>query len=271
MVMKKNKICGRTFLSSSVLFTKTKNVIDLTQINMIMKNAKKLLMLVTVGALSLLVGCKDEVSPTGTVNLTAKTSGTTSINTGRTEAAVVISDFQISIRDVIFKSDVDGDGVIDDSTDVAFRGPYQLDLLNGVDAISQSIGSVQVPNGVYTELRFKFHKDADLDVSHPLFDRSIFIAGTINGTPFEMWHDTSENLDIGKATGVSVNNNTVDLVINFTIEQFLSSVVTITLNDAVDGNADGLIEINPNDPDGNKNIADDLKTNVKGAADLLDL
>ena len=54
------------------------------------------------------------------------------------------------------------------------------------------------------------------------------------------------------------------------VDQFLNSLHEIDLSQAVDGNGDGLIEIHPNDPDGNKEIAELLKENIKEAADLLD-
>jgi len=166
-------------------------------------------------------------------------------------------------------TDHDDDGLADDSTEIGFRGPYQLDLLNGSDAITQTIGTVEVPNGTYRQLRFKFHKDEDLASSEPLFDRSIFITGKINDKPFELWHDTSENLDVGKSTGVIVSGNEINLTVNFTVSQFLNSLHVIDLSTAEDKNQNGLIEINTNDPDGNKEIADLLKENIKVAADLL--
>lgn len=240
-----------------------------------MKLLSRVLGLAVIISMTLVSCNKDNESPVGSVTLKASTSGGNSFTQGgriggKTEAEIIITDFQISIRDVYFKTDVDSDGKADDSTDVAFRGPYQLDLLNGADAVTQTIGTADVPNGEYNEMRFKFHKDYDMPTDHPLYDRSIFIAGTIDGVPFEMWHDTSENLDIGRNTGVIVNNNEVNLVINFTIEQFLNASVAVDLSTAVDGNQDGLIEINTNDPDGNKALADDLKENIKAAADILD-
>ncbi len=260
---------GRNLLKSSVLYAKPNNY-----------KMKKLTRLVSYVAFTLVfvffASCsKDEPSPVGTVNLSVRSTGINTFTTGRDEgrmkAEVVITDFQISIRDVILKTDVDDDGISDDSTEVAFRGPYQLDLLDGSDALVQSIGSAQIPNGIYEELRFKFHKDEDLSPDEPLFDKSIFISGTINGVPFEMWHDTSENLDIGKNSGgIVVKENVVDLVVEFSIDQFLDSVVQIDLSNAEDRNQDGLIEINPNDEDGNKEIAEDLKTNIKATADLLE-
>lgn len=231
-----------------------------------MKKVKSFLAVAMIATMGFLVSCENEnPSPMGTVNLKFAASGIDIANSGgRTAAAIEITDFQISIRDVILITDQD------DSTEVAFRGPYQLDLLNGSDAVSETIGSAIVPNGVYKELRFKFHKDEDLSPSEPLFDRSIFIAGTIGDKPFELWHDTSENFDIGKSTGIVVNDNVVNLTVNFTINQFLNSHTIIDLSQAVDGNEDGLIEINTNDPDGNKEIVDALKENIKISADLLE-
>jgi hypothetical protein len=179
---------------------------------------------------------------------------------------VEITDFQISIRDVIFKISDDNA----DTSDIAFRGPFALDLLNGADAIAETIGNVAIPFGTYEEVRLKFHKDEDSPSSDPLYDRSIFIAGTIDGVPFEMWHDTSENLDIEKSGGFVIGEGELALTIDFSLSQFLNSEHQIDLSEATDGNEDGLIEINPNDPDGNKDIADDLKDNIKAAADLLE-
>lgn len=225
------------------------------------------LLTMTVLATVILWSCKDGES-SGNIQLSVGSSGATSFagarsSSERTSAQVEITDFQISIRDVTFKMP-NGD-----TAEVSFRGPYQLDLLNGTSTVKTIIGSLEVPNGNYEEVRFKFHKDEDLDVQHPLYDRSIYLAGTIDNLPFEMWHDTSENLDVGKTGGVTVDGNSVDLTVNFTIDQFLNSLHNIDLSSAVDGNEDGLIEINTNDPDGNKEIADQLKENIKMAADLL--
>ena len=240
---------------------------------------KTVVRFIVIGIISIpmlmLSSCSEDGS-FGTVNLSVAIKGSNVINKGgrtggRTKAVIEITDFQISIRDVVFKVDDDNNNGIDDDTlDIGFRGPFLLDLLSGADALSQSIGSAEVPNGTYQELRFKFHKSEDGASSGPLNGKSILVKGTIDGTPFEMWHDTSENLDIGKSTGVVVADNSVSIEVTFSIDQFLTSEVDVDLSQAVDGNGDGLIEINPNDPDGNKDLAEQLKRNIKAAADLLD-
>ncbi|MDH3796182.1 MAG: hypothetical protein OER83_04860, partial [Flavobacteriaceae bacterium] len=88
-------------------------------------------------------------------------------------------------------------------------------------------------------------------------------------TPFVFWHDTSENLDVGRSTGVEVSGGVINFTVEFDMSQFLSSLNQIDLMQATDGNQDGTIEIFPNDQDGNQDIADDLKENIKATADLI--
>jgi hypothetical protein len=234
-----------------------------------MKNVKNLF--AAFALTGLMMACAtEEVGPDqGSLSLMFQSSGSNSFGSESARlsgtSAVEITDFQIAIRDVTFKSSDK-----DTSSTVNFRGPYQLDLLNGSDALSQTIGEVEIPNGMYKEVRFELHKDKDVEASNPLYDRSIYLKGTINGIPFEMWHDTSENFDIGRSTGVEVKDNKVELVVNFSLDQFLSSKHQIDLTQAKDGDGDGLIEINSKDEDGNKELADLLKENIKMAADLLD-
>lgn len=222
--------------------------------------------------LSILVLSCSNNDENGGINLTisainSSASKLTS-NSKTSNAVVVFTDFKISIRDVVFKNDDDINSSLD-TDEIQFRGPYQIDLLNNTDALSQTIGNAFVPDGKYKEMRFKFHKDEDLPASNDLFDKSIYIEGTIDGTPFVFWHDTSENLDVGRSTGVLVQGNTVNFTVQFNTSQFLSSLNQIDLSQATDNNNDGLIEIFPNDEDGNQDIADALKDNIKMAADLL--
>ncbi|MDP3312166.1 DUF4382 domain-containing protein [Lutibacter sp.] len=221
--------------------------------------------------ISLLMFSCSEDDNNGRIQLTvnaSKSAAKKSLYKKETNSNVVFTDFQISIRDVVFKNDDDINSNLD-TDEIQFRGPYQIDLLNSTDVLSETIGDAFVPNGTYKELRFKFHKDKSLSNTHKLYDKSIYIEGTINGIPFVFWHDTSENLDLGRNTGVKVENGKVNFTVQFNINQFLNSLHTIDLTTAKDGNSDGIIEINPNDNDGNKEIAKLLKENIKKTAKIL--
>ncbi|RLD27655.1 MAG: hypothetical protein DRI75_08940 [Bacteroidetes bacterium] len=235
-----------------------------------MKNFKFLFL--TLLTLAIISCSKDNNNGEGGINLTIsavnQSVSKSAINQKAFAADVIFTDFRISIRDVVFKNDDDATSSLD-TDEIQFRGPYQIDLLDGTNALSQTIGNVFVPDGRYKELRFKLHKDEDLPATDDLFDRSIYIEGTIDGVPFVFWHDTSENLDVGRSTGVLVQDGIVDFTVQFDISQFLSSLNQIDLSQATDNNGNGLIEIFPNDQDGNQGIAADLKENIKMAADLM--
>lgn len=236
-----------------------------------MKSIKKMCLL---GIAIVMASCSNETDE-GKIQLrfeglnSSAISGKSVTPAGKGNENVIFTDFKISIRDVVFKNDDDPNSSLD-TDEIQFRGPYQIDLLDGSDALSQTIGSVVVPDGLYKELRFKFHKDEDLPATDDLFDKSIFIEGTIDGTPFVFWHDTSENLDVGRSTGVQVAGGVVNFTVSFDIDQFLSSFNEIDLSLATDNNQDGIIEIYPNDGDGNQDIADSLKENIKMTADIID-
>ena len=98
---------------------------------------------IIIGALLILASCgKEESSIQFTfsgVNTSLKTTQTNAV------AEVDITDFRLSIRDVEFKLD-ESDL---DSTEVQFRGPYDVDLMSETDALSQTIGEEPVEAGTY--------------------------------------------------------------------------------------------------------------------------
>lgn len=227
---------------------------------------KKILLLLL--AVAIFASCSDDEDENGKVMLTFEGVNETMKPTlKKVIAEVVFTDFKLSIRDVEFKKD-ESDL---DSNNVEFRGPFDVDLMSETDALTQTLGTVDVPDGTYKVVRFKLHKSTDREMSDVLYDRSIYMKGTINGLPFEFWHDTSENFDIENLGGIVVSGNTVEISVKFVMDQFLSSLYTIDLSLATDEDQDNLIEINPDDDDSNGEIADKLKENIKAAADLIKL
>ncbi|MDN5203903.1 hypothetical protein QQ008_21100 [Fulvivirgaceae bacterium BMA10] len=75
--------------------------------------------------------------------------------------------------------------------------------------------------------------------------------------------------DIVESTGFNVNGNTLNLTANFNIDQFINAVHQVDLTLATNGNQDGLIAVNTNDKDGNKELVDLMKENIKASADLI--
>ncbi|MDH5717723.1 MAG: DUF4382 domain-containing protein [Spirochaetia bacterium] len=176
---------------------------------------------------------------------------------------VVITDFQMSFRDIKL------DKLNATNSEIEFTGPFQIDLLNDTQSLTETIGSGEITAGTYKKVRFVLHKSTDIDTNHVLYDRSIYIAGTINGTNFIMHHDTSENIEIQSDAGIEVNENTTGLLVDINLDNLLSG---IDLTTAEDSNNDGLIDISPitNDDNINRDLAESLKDNIKLVADFLE-
>jgi hypothetical protein len=189
---------------------------------------------------------------------------------------VVLSSFKINLKEIEFEfaegSDDDDDD--DDSSDddgfyngddeFELNGPFELDLLNQNAVVT----TVTIPNGTYEEVEFKLHKSTN--ANSPMFNKSIEITGTINGTPFVFWHTIDEDFEIDYEDAnqnLVVNNNSYDIVFNFDLNQVLSLV---DLSSAQDGDGDGTIEIGPNDTDGNQALANQIANSIEDSCDLDD-
>lgn len=203
-------------------------------------------------------------------NLTIKARATYASNRlagFRANAAVTLNSFKINLKEIEFEMDDDfssGDGFYGDDDDIELRGPFELNLLNGTTEIT----SLDVPNGVYKEVEFKMAKNTTS--GNAMFNKSIEIKGTIDGTPFEFWHNVEEDFEIdydNTNQNIVVTDNTTTVFFDFDLNAAINS---IDFSVATDGDGDGIIEINPNDTDGNQSLANLIKDRIKDSCDLDD-
>lgn len=189
---------------------------------------------------------------------------------------VVLSTFKINLKEIEFEfaegydddngddDSYDDDGFYNGDDEFELNGPFELDLLNQNAVVT----TVTIPNGTYEEVEFKLHRNTNS--SSPMFNKSIEITGTINGTPFVFWHNVDEDFEIDYEDAnqnLVVSNNSYDIVFNFDLNQVLS---TVDLSGAVDGDGDGTIEIGPNDTDGNQALANLIANSIEDSCDLDD-
>lgn len=231
-----------------------------------MKNKKILLGLLAVVFTA--VSCSDDSnsdSTNGPDNLTIQAKANYSGANGRMDGAVSISEFKINLKEIEFELDDDyGDGFYDDDDEFELSGPFEIDLLSGQTTIT----SINIPNGVYEEVEFKMHRNTN--ASSDLYNKSIQIKGTIGTTPFIFWHNVEEDFEVDyedAGQNLIISDNTATIVFEFDLDAVLANV---DLSSANDGNGDGLIEISPNDPDGNQGLANTIKDKIKEYTDLLD-
>jgi hypothetical protein len=237
-----------------------------------MKNKKILLGLLAV--IFSTASCSNDESSSNNANdnLTIVAKASYSGNNGRMENAVSISEFKINLKEIEFELDDDfydddddyGDGFYGDDDEFELRGPFELDLLSGQTTIT----SINIPNGVYEEVEFKMARNTNSESE--LFNKSVLIKGTIGTTPFVFWHNIDEDFEIDyedAGQNLVISDNSATIVIDFNLDAVLANV---DLSNATDDNGDGLIEISPNDTDGNRSLANTIKDKIEEYTDLLD-
>lgn len=243
--------------------------------------AKSLFM---VGALALgLAACGDDAeNPNSNVSIIAKASVGESIssNSGaRMLSGVVLEEFKINIRkiefeyeDPEFENDAEEEAWENVYEDVKLKGPFEVSLLSESGAaLSQLLTSTSIPNGNFEEIEFKLHKNENS--ASAMYGKSVYASGSINGTPFIFWHNTDEEFEIDFEEvnrNIELRGQSLEVIINFNLGLLFDSVNGIDITGATDGNGDGVIEISPDDEDGNQELADLLKDAIEDATDLID-
>ena len=225
-----------------------------------MKSVKALIGILVL-TLSLASCSSDSSSSGGNMTISAKA---TYVNPTSKTDAIVLNSFKVNIREIEFNvagfagKDGGGDdngpgwddnGSFDSNDEAELLGPWELDLLNQTVPVT----TVTVPNGTYSEVEFKL--SPSLVAASPIFGKTVEIQGTINGTPFVYWNNFDQKYEIhyqDPTQNLVITNGSYDLVFNYDLNQVVNA---IDLSSAVDGNGNGVIEIGPNDTDGNNALA----------------
>ncbi|MFY8182542.1 MAG: DUF4382 domain-containing protein [Flavobacterium sp.] len=231
-----------------------------------MKNKGLLIGLFCISLISVSCSKDDEQNSD---NLTIKARSSYLANRSleqKTNSNVNLTSFKINLKEIEFEMEdsSSGDGFYGDDDDIELKGPFELNLLNG----TYEITSLNVPSGVYKEVEFKMAKNRT--IGSDMYNKSIEIKGTINGVPFEFWHNVEEDFEIDYEDtnqNIVVSNNSTSIIFDFDLTSALNSV---DLSSATDNDGDGIIEINPNDTDGNQSLANLIKDKIKDSCDLDD-
>ena len=250
-------------------------------------NLNKIALLVLTLSLLLSLSCSNNNmdSNVGKLNISAKASFTNltanrAIANKGMNGNIVIENFQMNISKFELEVDQeddnyhedqnehwDDDGFYDYEDEIELMGPFELDLMSG----QVSFLNVTVPIGNYDELEFKF--DVSTDPLSDLFGKSVLVQGTIDGTPFIFWHNFDDEVEVDfedPQFDISISQISEGIVIDFDLGLILDSVNGVDLSLANDGNQDGTIEISPDDPDGNNQLAEAIRHKIKEYINLLD-
>jgi len=213
---------------------------------------------------------------TATINSTgakigaASKSSTTSTN---------ITSFKINIENIEFhrNESEDSNTTPNDSIfgDSELKGPFELNLASGNTSIN--IATVNLPDNIYDKINFELHKSKD--ANSDIFGKSVEIKGDINGTPFIFWTDAEEEMQVKfnissnspprkASNNIVVSGNQTTTTINFNLSTIFGSASTVDFSTAIDGNNDGIIEISPDNIDGNADLAHTIKKILEQETDL---
>jgi hypothetical protein len=172
--------------------------------------------------------------------------------------SVVIESFKINIEEIEIEFNDNDPLFATDTvaTDFELNGPFEVDLMKDGNTLETVIVSnIELPSAAYDEIEFKFRESTN-SISE-MFGKSVLIEGTINGTPFIFWTDNEIEAEIEFNEIVYLDEaSKAVLTVSFNLASLFNPTLGgIDITNATDGNQNGIIEIYPQDPDGNNDLA----------------
>lgn len=172
---------------------------------------------------------------------------------------LIIESFKINIEEIEIEFNDDDPLFATDSvaTDYELDGPFEIDLMADGNALETTIvNNVELPVAAYDEIEFQFSESED-SISEML-GKSVLVEGTLNGIPFLFWTNEEIEIEIEFAEVFTMEEASIALLtVSFDIASLFDPAKGgVDLANASDFNENGTIEIYPEDPDGNSDLAD---------------
>jgi len=118
-----------------------------------------------------------------------------------------------------------------------------------------------VAHGIYGKVDFDLVKAADVPETDEMYGYSVITKATWFDIPAVMYLDLEDEVSMQFNKGLEVNG-AQNLLLTLYMDKFLEGVSPTLV---ADGNSDGLIEVGPNDEDGNGEAYEAIKANIKEA------
>jgi hypothetical protein len=164
----------------------------------------------------------------------------------------------------------DCDVTLDD--DIEITGPFLIDLLSPEAVNGFPVASMELPNASYDEIEFTLNR-YKLDNPKAMYDRSIYIAGEINGKRMRMWYTGEYDFKIefpDSSDHYILTGDDLKMYLDFHIDNMLTSLNNVDFSSAADRNGNDIIEIGSDDGDGNRILAHHIIEAVLESCDLDD-
>lgn len=141
--------------------------------------------------------------------------------------------------------------------------PQILNLVEDGEVQIVQIGSVMAADGVYGKLNLDF-VHADVPEDDEMHGLSIFAKVTWFGVPAEVSIDIEDEMLVQFNQGIEVAG-AQDMLLTMYMDKFLEGVNPALVSD---GNGDGLIEVGPDNVDGNGQAYDEIVSNIESALEM---
>jgi hypothetical protein len=222
-----------------------------------------------------LVGCSDSSQLVPEIDLekqvTVKSSATFGLDGatgGRLMTAVALDKFLVNAGNIELEIDETDERSASTASqsEPEFEGPFILDLL--ANELAVDLAGAEIPVGIYNQIEFELMPSSD--ATSELNGKSVLIEGSIDGIPFVFWTDEREEFEINFSSNggdLVVSETGFVVVINFNLDAVFGVNGSVDLSKATDGNLDGLIEIHPDDPDGNNVLAVKILSELEEATE----
>ncbi|QDH80531.1 hypothetical protein FKX85_16380 [Echinicola soli] len=124
------------------------------------------------------------------------------------------------------------------------------------------IGIGRAYDGIYGKLSFDLVHSEDVPMDHEMFNRSVVVKANWFDTPAVMYLTLEDQVEIMFNKGLEIDGGTANFVLSLYMDKFLEGVDPSLVRD---NNGDGLIEVGPNDVDGNGEAYAALYANIESA------
>lgn len=225
-------------------------------------------------SLALLVSsCNEEQADVGIKFTSTYTTAKSTATKSALMEGVVIESFRINVQEIEIEFNDDDPLFATDSvaSDYELEGPFEIDLIEEGNTLeTMLVTGLELPSAAYDEIEFEF--EASENPISVMDSKSMLVEGTIHGTPFIFWTDEEIEVEIEFEETVYLDEaSQAVLIISFDITNLFNPTAGgIDISNAADTNENGIIEIYPDDPDGNSDLAEMLLDKIEDFLDAFE-
>lgn len=205
-------------------------------------------------------GSDEQETMVSTVNVQTRTVIQSETTSPGVVSGANLLNATLRIRDVALVQPTDP---ITQNIIVGDGSTQQITLLNsGLPTSASDFGSAVVNHGEYDRLILRLERGTTLPEGDPMRNRSLLISGTVNNRILNIHTDSEEIVTAVLGGGPYSVTSDENLYLNINLNTLFQN---INLTDAVDGDGDGTIQIEPSNIDGNRLLYNQMVNNLPAA------